>query len=67
MTKMKSSYFKCMRASCFGNADGKCTILETRCKREPCPFYKELEKIQKQEVGIFGKELHADRNEMMGC
>lgn len=65
--KMKDAYFTCTETSCFGNRDGKCMILERRCKREPCPFYKTLEKVQAQEVDIYRRKLHVDREEIMGC
>ena len=54
---MQGDYFKCTRQKCFANIKGCCTLLTKRCKGG-CPFYKPLEKLQKEELEIYGEVIH---------
>lgn len=43
-------------------------LLEKRTKRQPCPFYKSIEKLARQDVELHGYVQHYKKSEgIEGC
>lgn len=58
--------FRCPMEACFGNTGFFCTVLREPCKKQPCPFYKAINEVQKQDMKYYGKIIHVKREQPMG-
>lgn len=46
-----SSHFRCDRRDCFGYQNGWCEPLIEKTTKQPCPFFKTQEQLDKENEG----------------
>lgn len=56
----KSDFIRCEEYRCFANRNEKCTILESACKRKPCPFFQTRSEIRENREKAIGRLIRQE-------
>ena len=58
---------KCTRERCFANSNCKCILLRLRTNRQPCPFFRDIDELQAEDLRLHGRVEHWKVKEIQGC